>query len=340
MMFKWNFSFDWFDDGNGDVPILSGGLLLVTRKWWDEAGGYDDGMMQWGGENIEQSLRCWMCGGEIVVERKSMVGHIFWRPAPPQKVMPHMVERNQGRAAFVWLDDYYKGFSQEQPSVKHMDLGRGLLERSLFRFAYNCHNFQWWLNRFYDVFEAQGLLVEHQHNIRHVPSGLCLEASGDAGAGWKVVMALCNKSFNAQRWGFIKNRKRIVNSEARMCVDRGNDAYKQHPILYQCDTGDHNANQLFMFTNTESPPLNADRNFHSLKTFTGRIVSPSKLVPEKQVLSSAELAAQTGQCLGFDVDSARRALVRQPPEKPRVKLMSCEDAAVLDNKAFTWDLIW
>ena len=47
---------------------------------------YDDGMLEWGGENIEQSLRCWMCGGEIVVERNSQVGHIFFRPQPPNKV--------------------------------------------------------------------------------------------------------------------------------------------------------------------------------------------------------------------------------------------------------------
>ena len=33
MMFDWTFYFDWFDDGEPEVPILSGGILLMTRRW-------------------------------------------------------------------------------------------------------------------------------------------------------------------------------------------------------------------------------------------------------------------------------------------------------------------
>lgn len=47
------------------------------------AGKYDDGMLEWGGENLEQSMRMWMCGGEILVDRKSFIGHIFSRPPKP-----------------------------------------------------------------------------------------------------------------------------------------------------------------------------------------------------------------------------------------------------------------
>lgn len=50
---------------------------------WEESGKYDPGMLEWGGENIEQSMRVWMCGGEIYVARDSLVGHIFSRPAKP-----------------------------------------------------------------------------------------------------------------------------------------------------------------------------------------------------------------------------------------------------------------
>lgn len=44
------------------------------------------GMLDWGGENIEQSLRVWMCGGKILVDREAKIGHIFERPAPKNKV--------------------------------------------------------------------------------------------------------------------------------------------------------------------------------------------------------------------------------------------------------------
>lgn len=35
--------------------------------------GYDSSMRSWGGENIDQSLRTWLCGGEIVYAEGSRV---------------------------------------------------------------------------------------------------------------------------------------------------------------------------------------------------------------------------------------------------------------------------
>ena len=58
--------FLWFDSEDDFVPIMSGGLLAMSRRWWVETGGYDASMIGWGGENIDQSLRAWLCGGEIV----------------------------------------------------------------------------------------------------------------------------------------------------------------------------------------------------------------------------------------------------------------------------------
>ena len=34
--------------------------MWQSRRWWQETGGYDTGMLGWGGENIDQSLRAWL----------------------------------------------------------------------------------------------------------------------------------------------------------------------------------------------------------------------------------------------------------------------------------------
>lgn len=54
MMFSWDLGFQWFEDANDEVPCMSGGLLAVSKKWWNYTGGLDDGLRQWGIENIEQ----------------------------------------------------------------------------------------------------------------------------------------------------------------------------------------------------------------------------------------------------------------------------------------------
>ena len=44
-----------------DVPIMSGGLVAISRRWWNETGGYDSSMLGWGGENIDLPKRA-KCG--------------------------------------------------------------------------------------------------------------------------------------------------------------------------------------------------------------------------------------------------------------------------------------
>ena len=42
-------------------------IYNISRSWFLELGGYDAGMNIWGGEQIELSLRNWMCGGRMEI---------------------------------------------------------------------------------------------------------------------------------------------------------------------------------------------------------------------------------------------------------------------------------
>lgn len=39
------------------TPAMAGGLFSIDRSFFEEIGSYDDGILIWGGENLEMSLR-------------------------------------------------------------------------------------------------------------------------------------------------------------------------------------------------------------------------------------------------------------------------------------------
>ncbi|EER03844.1 UDP-N-acetyl-D-galactosamine:polypeptide N-acetylgalactosaminyltransferase T4, putative [Perkinsus marinus ATCC 50983] len=179
MMFEWNFEFYWFEDNNDEVPIAVGGIQLMTKRWWTESGGYDQGMLDWGGENIEQSLRVWMCGGKILVDRQAKIGHIFQRPAPKNKVRSGQVQRNHARAALLYLDEKLSWFldnhAAARSEISKHQLGPHIGDRLAVRHSLQCKSFdEGFMERFWSVFENQALLLDKVHLIKHKRSRLCL----------------------------------------------------------------------------------------------------------------------------------------------------------------------
>ena len=90
------------------TPAIAGGLFAIKREWLLELGVYDEKMEIWGGENIEISLRMWLCGGEMEIVPCSKVGHIY----KDRNVYsyPKGVEKtrlcNFKRVARSWLDQF------------------------------------------------------------------------------------------------------------------------------------------------------------------------------------------------------------------------------------------
>ena len=138
-------------------PAIAGGLFAIDKNWFEELGWYDEGMDVWGGENIEFSLRTWMCGGRLEIVPCSKVGHIYKKstsysfPGGEAKTLAC----NNWRAAEVWLDQY-KALHPNSRMYNETVCG-SVKERVELRERLKCNNFDWFLANVYPELQVPGL---------------------------------------------------------------------------------------------------------------------------------------------------------------------------------------
>ena len=96
-------------------PMMPGGAFAIDRDFFYKSGSYDKDMMIWGGENVEMSVRVWLCGGSLLKLPCSHVGHIFREYSQNTNVLDRINQlrnvedyptANTNRLVEVWLDDY------------------------------------------------------------------------------------------------------------------------------------------------------------------------------------------------------------------------------------------
>jgi GT2 family glycosyltransferase len=73
---KWRY-LDYQGPAPHPVPLLGGGFLAFRREIFDSVGGFDEGMVLYGIEDAEMSLRLWLLGYRCLLEPSVDVAHLF-----------------------------------------------------------------------------------------------------------------------------------------------------------------------------------------------------------------------------------------------------------------------
>ena len=60
-----------------EMPFAPGALFAIRRDEFWRLGAYDMGLYVWGAENMELSLKIWLCGGRLVQVPCSVTGHMY-----------------------------------------------------------------------------------------------------------------------------------------------------------------------------------------------------------------------------------------------------------------------
>jgi len=208
-------------------PTIAGGLFLVSRDWFQKLGMLDSGLQIWGVENLEISLKSWLCGGKVEVVPCSRVGHVFRKRHP--YTFPsgnsNTYLRNAKRVAEVWLGDHKRFFYESQPNARALDAG-SLQEQLEVKSQLDCKPFQWYIE---NIFPELKLPNEENSAFGQLKQGsLCLQSQQGSS---EVTLAECNDSEPSQHsWAFNVRTGSI--QQGQLCLTAHDKA--KYPVLESC----------------------------------------------------------------------------------------------------------
>lgn len=229
MLFDWNFDLQWVDDLNDEVPVMSGGVFAVSKDWWENLGGYDQGFTEYGMENLEMSLRTWLCGGEIMLASESLIGHVF-KEQFPYTVSEEALAMNKLRAVELWVDEehkdpFYENHKEFRDGKNDFDFSTvDVIKKNL-----ACQPFMSFVNRFYDVFQMHRLLPLPVYTIS-IGKKHCLDHEDG-----NLEVKACTGS-ERQEWAWIYGNG-LYHPTLKRCIgiDNGKPGM---PSLVRCKKGD------------------------------------------------------------------------------------------------------
>ncbi|XP_067670021.1 polypeptide N-acetylgalactosaminyltransferase 5-like [Haliotis asinina] len=223
LLFNWgnigNESKSQMTSPNGPIrsPTMPGGLFAIDKKWFTTLGTYDPGLSFWGGENMELSLKTWMCNGTLELLPCSHVGHIFRRRNPVKwKEGGNPILTNSLRVAEVWLDEYKHLFYEQTSLLQGQHEYGDVSDRKKLRDSLHCHDFRWYIKNVYPEISLPVLLNAGEVRSTSSPT-LCLDTAGRK----TPILVPCHGQGGNQYWKLYPTGMLQSSDGQRLCVMSG-----------------------------------------------------------------------------------------------------------------------
>ncbi|XP_040089447.1 probable polypeptide N-acetylgalactosaminyltransferase 8 [Oryx dammah] len=170
----------WVDLHDVTAPVRSPsimGILAANRLFLEEIGSLDGGMLTYGGENVELSLRVWQCGGRIEVLPCSRVAHLERHHKPYSLDLRIPLKRNALRVAEIWMDEYkdmvYMAWNIPLQN-SGIDFG-DISSRMALRKRLKCKTFDWYLKNVYPLLKPVLSVVAYGRMKNTLDERVCLD---------------------------------------------------------------------------------------------------------------------------------------------------------------------
>ncbi|ESO96034.1 hypothetical protein LOTGIDRAFT_64398, partial [Lottia gigantea] len=128
---------------------LMGQVIAVNKQYFRGIGGFPDYFDGWGAEDVDLSIKSWLCGGGVVKCRCCHITHL-------QKKRPYEIQNNPQinvrYIADLWLDEFKPIFQCTTTALGPID-SSVLLRTKTLKEKLKCKPFKWLLENVYPELE-------------------------------------------------------------------------------------------------------------------------------------------------------------------------------------------
>ncbi|XP_006862828.1 PREDICTED: probable polypeptide N-acetylgalactosaminyltransferase 8 [Chrysochloris asiatica] len=241
----------WIDQQDATAPLKSPsimGILAANRLFLGEIGVLDGGMLVYGGENVELSLRVWQCGGKIEVLPCSRIAHLERHHKPYALDLSIALKRNALRVAEIWMDEYkHMVYLAWNVPLENSGIDFGdISSRKALREKLKCKTFDWYLKNVYPLLKPISSIVGYGRMRNALDESICLDQG--AVPGNTPIMYYCH-TFSPQNVYYHQTGEFYVgaliaekNTEDRCLTDPGKG---ENPTLEPCSKAASNGLNIY-----------------------------------------------------------------------------------------------
>uniref|UniRef100_A0ABM5GP58 Polypeptide N-acetylgalactosaminyltransferase 15 n=1 Tax=Pogona vitticeps TaxID=103695 RepID=A0ABM5GP58_9SAUR len=195
-------------------PAVPGETVAVHRQHFQNIGGYNSDMTLRGAENLELSIKAWLCGGSVEILPCSRVGHVYHAGMPDNFLNEEAVERNKIRIAETWLDSFKYLFYKHNKKASLITKlkSRELTEKLSYtehvqqQTGLGCKHFQWFIANVYPELHPVQHKPSSSGKMYNIGVGLCAEYRSERQtAGGLIDLSPCSDSINQVSFVYISN---------------------------------------------------------------------------------------------------------------------------------------
>ncbi|XP_054017192.1 polypeptide N-acetylgalactosaminyltransferase 15 isoform X1 [Dryobates pubescens] len=202
-------------------PVVAGAVVAMDRHYFQNIGAYDSDMTTWGAENLELSIRTWLCGGSVEVIPCSRVGHVYRNHFPQAFSYEEAIMRNKIRIAETWLGSFKENFYKHDTVAFLISKAEkpDCSERLQLQKRLGCRNFQWFLSNVYPELSQREDTPRLSGRLYNTGTGFCADyRPGRAIAEGSIKLSPCSDSLT-QHFEYTSVKEIRLGAAPLFCFD-------------------------------------------------------------------------------------------------------------------------